>query len=275
MSRGAIISEEQSKELDEALGFEREVERKDGLAGMSAQSLSELDAIATQITETVDKTVLTVAKARLKIGKLLLEAREKFPGDNEFGKWRKKVLPEIAQRTATSYMAVARDFKDAPALVEAIGWTAARELISAPDSLKKKVKAKAEEGETTSAAEIKEAKAASQHGGADSKPVAPPPSQVESSVKRKESLDKRIGAILDENPMVRISAILDGEFEEIDEISQCAIIFGFGPEICDTRPNMGSWIAVYDVVKANLSDDEDQRVLDQAYSKLKEYWGGR
>ena len=67
--------------------------------------------------ETIAHDVRSAIKAniddRIKIGKLLLEAREKIRSDKEFGKWLKDNLSDlIDQRTANRYLHLARCFSD-------------------------------------------------------------------------------------------------------------------------------------------------------------------
>jgi hypothetical protein len=286
----AILSPEQSAELDKKLGFDLEPPKSGSLApmdanskkwskGLSSNALSQLAEIRAQIESTVDETILTVARARLRMGKLLNEARDLFKGDQEFGKWRKSVLPDLATRTASSYMAMAREFSDAPKLVESIGWAQARQLINAPAEVKEQVAMKAQSGDKVSSEEIKEIKKAnlSPHSGAASSSKAadttPPPGQVMSSAQRKESLDLKINRVLQYSLAKRMELVLDGEFHNIDEYSQSAIIFGFSPGIAEHKANMNVWLCVYDFLVAEAGDNEDtKRVLEQAYSKIKEAW---
>ncbi len=278
----ALISAEKSKELNKTLGFDEnpppvpaKAKNAKWAKGLSEDALSNLTLIKTQIGYTIDETVITVARARLKIGSLLLEARRQFLGDNEFGKWRAEVLPDLATRTASNYMAMAERFKDAPEFIDHIGWTAARELISAPQAVVDEVVKKVEQGEKPTTEEIKQAKS-SQSGGADKAPADIPfddlVQNVVDKVKTKVvSTDKLVDRILQSDATTRIAAVIGGEFDSMDDYSKAAIIFGFGPGICDYKVNGEVWLAVYDKVSESL-DDEGKRILDQAYSKMKEVW---
>jgi hypothetical protein len=125
---------------------------------ISAAALTTLTEIAENIEGTMRETVMSVARARIKIGKLLNQARDLFPGDKEFGQWRKVMVPDIAPRTCSTYMSIAREFKDAPALVEAMGWSTAREMLSAPPEVKEQVKAAVEAGNVPTREEVVVAK---------------------------------------------------------------------------------------------------------------------
>jgi len=271
----ATMSEEKSDELDEMLGFEGDAKppaeaSPDWAKGVSALSLEKLDTIRADIDKTVEDTIITVARARLKLGKLLQRARDLFPGDNEFGKWRKAVLPDMAPRTVSQYMAMAKEFKDAPALVDKLGWSTARELLNASPEVVKEVKEKAEKGEEVTTAEVKEAKAKdkpapqpSEHGGTDKK-----------TSKKMESMDDKIDRVLMLFPRQRIEAVLEGEFDGMDEYSQSAIIYGFGPEFIERPCNLDTFLAVHAHLKEKLEGEDDSiRILEQAYTKIKEAWG--
>lgn len=248
---------------------------------ITAQALTDLADIAQKIHTTMDETVLTVARARLKIGRLLLDARELFPGDLEFGQWRKAMIPDLAPRTCNTYMNMAKEFKDAPQLVESMGWSVARELLNAPESVKQQAREKTERGDPPTRQEVAESKKSSsaptgelppQPTGTD-KPKPPAPEQIIPAKSRQKSLDQRVQEVLDLNTFARIGRVIeDGAFPELDDASKSAIIFGFGPEIGDSRPNLDVWLAVYDHCKSELTDDEALRILDQAYSKMKECW---
>ena len=106
--------------------------KKDWTGGLSALSLTTLDALADDINKTIDATHRTVAKAQIKVGKFLLEARKEFPGDLEFGQWRKAKTPIAAQSTANDLMRVAEMFKDAPKLVAACNFSVLKELVYCP-----------------------------------------------------------------------------------------------------------------------------------------------
>jgi hypothetical protein len=274
-SSRAIMSRD---EYEEKFGSLQPMEASKGKwhSGISAEHLQRLDEIQEKISNKIDETVISVARARLYIGDLLNQAREIFPGDLEFGKWRKAVLPNLAPRTCTAYMAMAREFKDAPSLVEAMGWSTARELISAPEDVKSEVKSKVAEGEVITKEEIKESKSkakptsAPQPSGAD-RPSTPPPEQVESSAKRKKSLDQRIEEFIDKPSQYRMENAKQDFGDELDDYSIAAMIFGFSPGILDGRPNMDVWLHVYDFVRGQL-DDETKGELDHWYTTIKEAW---
>ena len=104
-----------------------------------ALSLQTLDALADDIGKEIDKTHKVVARAQIKVGKLLLEARKEFPGDKEFGQWRKEKTPIKSAGTANDLMRVAETFSKAPELVAACSFSVLRELVYCPEEVRKGV----------------------------------------------------------------------------------------------------------------------------------------
>lgn len=118
-------------------------------SGISAQQLERLSDIKDKVIETADKAVTDLVRAKMRIGGLLNEARDMFPGDKEFGQWRKHNIPEISTTEATYCMRVEKQFGNAPALIERVGWSAMRELSYAPEKLVNKIMADPDSAPTT------------------------------------------------------------------------------------------------------------------------------
>ena len=279
--RRATLDKDKADEINEILGFE---EPAGSLApmdanvgkwnnGLDASALSELATIVDTIEDVIEDTVQTVARARLRVGKLLNEARCIFPGDKEFGQWRKQMLPDLAASTCNQYQRMAVEYGNAPAVVEAIGFNVAAELINKPDLQTLAInRASTPEEKNMTVKEARQAKSgdAPQQTTAE-KPPTPPPSQIVTSKERAINHDQVIAQTLDKRAADRIEAVLEGDLDFMDDYSKSAMVFGFGPDLCDCRPNLDVFIAVYDYVIMGLSD-EQKRVVDQAYTKLKEAW---
>lgn len=107
--------------------------------GINSANLTRLTEIADDVIETANKAVLDLVRAKMRIGKLLNEAREIFVGDNEFGKWRKDKLPDMSKTEMSYCMTIQRRFGSATDAIENIGWSVLRELAYAPESLVQKV----------------------------------------------------------------------------------------------------------------------------------------
>ena len=120
---------------------------------------ADLKKLATAINRTHAAGVGFARKATeamMECGAYLLEARELFKGDNEFGKWRKEHI-DFSASHCTRIMAVTREFKgDERAALLPMGTLAT--LIPASDDLKEEVLEKAAKGETVKRSDVAEAK---------------------------------------------------------------------------------------------------------------------
>lgn len=168
----AIVPQEQIDELNQEpapAGSLEPIGPKSGWAhSLNAAALSSLRSIEDSLASEVTDAIKSNIRHKMKIGKLLNEARVLFPGDNEFGKWRqefaKEHLPGAAPRTLNSYMQMSNQYKNSTEFVESIGWTTARELINAAPVIMKKVE------QLVEIDDIAGAKEAARHGSADSPP---------------------------------------------------------------------------------------------------------
>ena len=99
--------------------------------GIDSSDLSELQALAKDINATIDKTVKHVARGKIRVGKLLLEARQHFVDDQAFGKWRKDNTMVQSKQHAHYLMKVAERFGDAPKLIDGANYSVLQELVLA------------------------------------------------------------------------------------------------------------------------------------------------
>lgn len=113
---------------------------------ITALSLGQATQYAHAINKTIEEVQKTAAKGQLKIGNLLLKARELFKGDKEFGNWRAENTEIKSMQVASNLMAVARKFASAPKMIEACSYSALVELVSAPAALIKEIEATVEAG---------------------------------------------------------------------------------------------------------------------------------
>jgi len=102
--------------------------------GIDSADLSTLTALATDINKAVDQTVKQVARGKIRVGKLLLEARAQFSEDQAFGKWRKAETLVQSKQHAHYLMQVATRFGDAPRLIEGANYSVMQELVLADQS---------------------------------------------------------------------------------------------------------------------------------------------
>lgn len=99
--------------------------------GIDSADLSELQALAKDINKTIDTTVKHVARGKIKVGKLLLEARAHFVEDQAFGKWRKENTMVQSKQHAHYLMKIAERFGDAPKLIDGANYSVLQELVTA------------------------------------------------------------------------------------------------------------------------------------------------
>lgn len=101
--------------------------------GLGALEIGTLSALATDINKAVDQTVKQVARGKIKVGKLLLEARAQFTKeqDAQFGKWRVDNTLVQSKQHAHYLMQVAERFGDAPKLIDGANYSVMQELVLA------------------------------------------------------------------------------------------------------------------------------------------------
>lgn len=106
--------------------------------GVDGAGIAKLTKLATEINKVMDETATTVAKAQIKVGRLLNEARALIPGDLQFGQWREKNTPITNKSTANKLMNLAKQIGEGritQELLDALPMSTLKELISAPDSV--------------------------------------------------------------------------------------------------------------------------------------------
>jgi len=123
--------------------------------GIDSADLSTLTALATDINKAVDQTIKQVARGKIRVGKLLLEARAQFSEDQAFGKWRKAETLVQSKQHAHYLMQVATRFGDAPKLIEGANYSVMQELVLADQSDIEWALAKIEEGDPPTVQEVR------------------------------------------------------------------------------------------------------------------------
>ena len=250
-------------------------------AGVDAAGLEKLNEVRETIDRVMDETVMTVARARLRIGHLLIEAREVFPGERQFGQWAKENVSQLAPRTRNTYMNMARQFGSAPDMVEQIGWSNARFLLSVDtDLLETRIQAGVEEVEAL----VSERKAAPRPQTPDPDPTPPEPDEAPLVASRAVpdpspsrpsviDLDTVIAKLLTEPVKARIAAINEGELDMIDELSQFCLVFGFGPELLMRRPAIQVWQAITEYTFSRVEHLPDEyNFTGIAAKRIEAHW---
>jgi hypothetical protein len=90
----------------------------------------------------------------LETGRYLLQAREQFPGDKEFGQYRQQVIPDMSTKWAGDLMRIARRFSIDNAPDTSI--SVLKEIASAPDSVIEEVRSRSMEGEKLTVKEARD-----------------------------------------------------------------------------------------------------------------------
>ncbi|KKN39796.1 hypothetical protein LCGC14_0739920 [marine sediment metagenome] len=124
--------------------------------GIGAAGLTELTALAKDINKTVDQTVKQVARGKIRVGKLLLEARAKFTNDQAFGKWRKEATSVQSKQHAHYLMQVAEQFGNATVLIEGANYSVMQELVLADQSDIDWVEGRIAEGDPPKVQEVRQ-----------------------------------------------------------------------------------------------------------------------
>lgn len=117
--------------------------------GLGALEIGTLSALATDINKAVDQTVKQVARGKIRVGKLLLEARAQFTKEQDaaFGKWRVDNTLVQSKQHAHYLMQVAERFGDAPKLIDGANYSVMQELVLADQPTIEWVEGKIDAGE--------------------------------------------------------------------------------------------------------------------------------
>ena len=213
----------------------------------------ELDQIASEIQEEANTIVEQISKSRVKIGELLLEAREFFDGDKEFGQWRQEKLPFLKQRETSKLIGYAKLVKERPVLEE-LPESTAFVLLSAPDGMLDKVEERVKNNDKPSRREMEK----EVYKPKETSPPPPPPAK-EPPVQPKavQSIDTYQKVI----NMVTGRRIenLHTNRDQLDEVEMSYMMFGLDPQP-QCAPNAGTIKHLY---AALLEDDGvDQELAD-------------
>lgn len=106
--------------------------------GVDGIGIAKLSKISAEINDCIDETSKSVAKAQIKVGRLLNDARALIPGDLQFGKWREANTSITNKSTANKLMNLAKQVGEGRItqdMIDALPMSTLKELISAPDSV--------------------------------------------------------------------------------------------------------------------------------------------
>ncbi len=220
-------------------------------------SLGELSALARDINKTIDQTIKNVARGKIRVGKLLLEARAIFTEDQAFGKWRKQETMVQSKQHAHYLMQVADKFGNAATLIDGVNYSVLQELVLAEDKDIKWIEKKVEEGEPIPTVievreKVKESKGTSKKGIVHSNtttPIQSPHANLNQIVQMEISL--RIKAVLD-----RTIKSPEGDY----------IILGMDPD-----PQTPCHPDALEAIRADLEESctgDTLRIVGNSYQKI-------
>lgn len=117
--------------------------------------LSDLADLINRAWENAEALAQRTVETYVMVGQYLLQARGQFPGDRQFGQWRKDQLPQISKEWSSRLMAVARKWGTDPNTVPQLPVSALAELVYAPDEVVEKVVEATEDGNKPTVKEIR------------------------------------------------------------------------------------------------------------------------
>lgn len=232
--------------------------------GLGALEISTLTALATDINKAVDQTVKQVARGKIKVGKLLLEARRQFSEDQAFGTWRRENTMVQSKQHAHYLMKIAERFGDAPKLIEGANYSVIQELLLADQKDIEWIEEKIDKGEPLPTVvevrqKVKETKgkgtsmkAKKAAGLLSTSPHEPPHMQINQLV--------QLGLTL------RIKEVVK---REIKGIEGDFIILGLDPDPqCPCNPD--ALIAVCLAMIEMAENKDEERAVNDSYGRIKE-----
>jgi hypothetical protein len=227
--------------------------------GIDSADLSELQALARDINATIDKTVKHVARGKIRVGKLLLEARQHFIDDQAFGKWRKENTMVQSKQHAHYLMKVAERFGDAPKLIDGANYSVLQELVLADQQDIEWIENKIDEGEPL-----------------------PTVQEVRKKVKGTSMKQKAKGGKLNTIPLETPNAPLNAVVQMsltlrirevvnrgIKGIEGDLVILGLDPDPqCPCNPDVLD--AVHDLGQQQAQNKDENRAVTDSYNRVKE-----
>lgn len=226
--------------------------------GIDASGLAQLAGLAKDIDKTIDSTVKSVARGKIRVGKLLIEARQFFSADQEFGKWRNENTMIQSKQHAHYLMQVAHRFGDAPKLIDGVNYSVLQELVLAEPEAIEWVEGRLDKGDPPTVAETRaevkkgtSKKALLQAGSTTKAPMVLPNAPINAVVQM--NLQKRIEQVLEQG---------------IKGIEGHYIILGMDPDPqCPCHPD--TLMAIRQGWLEEAGDDDNlAHVVDSSYSAV-------
>ena len=229
---------------------------------LGALEIATLSALANDINKAVDTTVKQVARGKIKVGKLLLEARGQFQEDQAFGLWRKANTHVQSKQHAHYLMQVAERFGDAPKLIEGANYSVMQELVLAEQKDIEWVTDRIDKGDPPKVAEVRakvkqsQAERLAPKGTSKKQGIQPGQMQVPNAA---------INTIVKEELHMRIMQVVK---REIKGTEGHLIICGLDPD-----PQCPCNVEVLDAIDQYYeprASEEDYNILYRSLEKVKE-----
>lgn len=157
-----------SKDIPASGSLQPMTEKPQWWGGVDAASLNALSAKAEKINDKVDKMVKRAVKDLADVGMILLEAREMFKGDKEFGQWRAECTQIKSGQDAYRAMTLARGQKEgliSHTAMEKLPVGTLVELAKAPGIVVEAIERKLKKDESVTRDQVNAAKNAAADGG--------------------------------------------------------------------------------------------------------------
>jgi hypothetical protein len=227
--------------------------------GIDAAGMSELQLLAKDINSTIDKTVKHVARGKIRVGKLLLEARQHFIDDQAFGKWRRDNTMVQSKQHAHYLMKVAERFGDAPKLIDGANYSVLQELVLADQQDIEWIENKIDEGEPLpTVQEVRKKvkgtsmKQKAKEGKLNTIPLATP--------------NAPLNAVVQLDLTLRIREVVN---RGIKGIEGDLIILGMDPDPqCPCHPRVLD--AIHDLWQQGAQNKDENRAVTDSYNRVKE-----
>ncbi len=229
--------------------------------GIDSADVGSLNGLATDINKVVDQTVKHVARGKIRVGKLLLEARAMFTEDQAFGTWRKENTVIQSKQHTHYLMQVAERFGDAPKLIEGANYSVLQELVLAEQKDIEWIEAKIDAGEPLpTVIEVREQ--VKKTKGTNKKGTALTGAMTQVGI----SPHAQINQIVQASLSLRIKAVLDREMKGIEADF---IILGMDPDP-QTPCHPESLNAIRDLWQEETENPDELRAIRDSYDRIVE-----
>lgn len=229
---------------------------------LGALEISTLSALATDINKAVDQTVKQVARGKIKVGKLLLEARAQFKDDQGFGLWRKQNTLVQSKQHAHYLMQVAERFGDAPKLIDGANYSVMQELVLADQKDIEWVESKIEAGEPPTVqevrAKVKESKPPMKGTSKKGTQTQPTGNVISPNVK--------VNTIVPMSLTMRIKTVVQ---QGIKGIEGDLLILGMDPDP-QIPCHKETLFAIRDYWQEMAQNDDEMRAVRDSYDRVEE-----